>query len=290
MATPIKIREVERCVWFRGPYIFFYNGNCKGYNSTLVTKMNEMANKYPSLKVHVIDWQEKKMINHLTKDEEMNKVSLYFEKKLEDEVLCPDDDRINQLFKKAIDFFNINIDKSVQKAGSKILKNINSPDVTKIEYLSVERQEFLKNQKQWTLNQKIIFKEEKKEAEILTGSKKIPILENNTNSIFIKEANDIKVDCLPIKTNILKRKATIISSTKDLNREMNITKLPNGLVLPHSQSCLLKNAKVQNNLRIILRKSIIKSKSPKSEEGQNKQFIGNSHPLNKRFRTKSPQK
>lgn len=241
MAKQIEMKNAERCIWDIGPYIFFYNGNCSGYNLKLVAKMNAMAKKYPSLKVREIDWRKKKKAHPLTPDEDLNKVSIYFQHKLEDEVLSPDEDTIKELFKKAIDFFNISIDIRIEKIGSRIFSDLKPPLIAKEEIIPNERQSiYLKNQKRRLLDQKLHFKEES----ILLSEQKI-------DYVVKKETQKTKEHGNPIKRIKLERELVNSSPSKKWYHDVNITELPCELFRPSPTKFSLKNIEILNSVKRI---------------------------------------
>lgn len=117
MSKKVNLYRLDYYLWHPGPYIIFYNGDCTGYNDELVKNMNTMAAKYPALQVFELSWEEKKTYTVGVEDEVMNTVFLYSHGQLREREFYPDKNKIDDIFKKAIDFYNQNIENRIKKMG-----------------------------------------------------------------------------------------------------------------------------------------------------------------------------
>lgn len=61
------------------------------------------------IKVHEIDWLKRKILHPFTQQNEMNTISIYFQKILQKGVLCPNEDKICDIFEMDVGFYNIGI-------------------------------------------------------------------------------------------------------------------------------------------------------------------------------------
>lgn len=123
MAKLIEAKSLDRIIWRTGPYVYFYDGKCSGYNKTLVDNMNRMATNHPDLKVFVIDWMKKREFFSYAPDDQMNAVYLFFDGKQIERIYYPNLSNINHLFEKAVQFYNQNIDRRIKNIGSQRMTN-----------------------------------------------------------------------------------------------------------------------------------------------------------------------
>lgn len=119
MAITVDPKNIYRRISHYGPYIFFYNGNCPGFNKSMVEYMNKMASEHPYLCVFQMDWQKYTSYRPDKQIEEIYKVYLYCNNKKEDEKLMPDKKAINEIFGKAIVFHNKKVDIRAKNIGKK---------------------------------------------------------------------------------------------------------------------------------------------------------------------------
>lgn len=242
-------KTADKCIWYNGPYVFFYDGHCDGFNKELVRKMNKMASKYPLLKVHVIDWQKKKIINPFIKDEEMNKISLYFERNLKEEKIYPDEKGIYDLFKKAIDFYNKNIKDKANNVGIKISQKVNNFSDNNLysKHMLNTKMSHLKWQKKYILSQLMEFKEEKKfhKTENKTSSP-LECVKNNKHRRRNHKENLIYKSINKRKLNL---ELKSISASKEWFCDVKMTDLPCDLFQEISTQNEVKSVEIQNYLK-----------------------------------------
>lgn len=238
MARVIEPKIADLCKWHTGPYIFFYNGQCDGYNYYLVSKMNEMARKYQMIKVHQIDWSKRKCINPMTPNVEMNTVFIYFRKRLEDAVLCPNKDKIDNIFKKAVNFYNINIKDKASKVGTKSPRYNNSNPGMANNNISKRRMCLNECQKRYILKQQIEYIDDQH----VTVST-VPEISN-----FQKKKNNIYETPLDKITNIGSKidkfEIPVVVSSNKWYSDVTNTELPFDIFQTTSTSDLSQNIKI----------------------------------------------
>lgn len=119
MVRKIHVKYINQYIWRSGPYIVFFNGLYEGYNKELVINMLNMANTYPLLEVFEIEWSNKKMFDPSTSNEVLDTIYMYSHGTIIKEVFKPNQNQINEFFKKAIAVYNKNLERLAMKIGSK---------------------------------------------------------------------------------------------------------------------------------------------------------------------------
>lgn len=119
MAKLISMKALERHLRYRGPYIFFYDKKSGKKNAEIIEHMNIMANKYSKLKVFIVIWEDKKKFLLSKLLTEGDKIYLYYLGLIREMIYLPDTQKINELFFKAIEFFNDNIERKAQNIGKR---------------------------------------------------------------------------------------------------------------------------------------------------------------------------
>lgn len=117
----IKLEPIKLSVylWRWGPFIYFFNGECRGPNEEIVKYMNAMACVYPKLKVFEIQW--KKQISRFPKTpfENLNKIYLYFDGLERMNETKPNENQIRNIFNTAVEFHNLKIERLANNVGTK---------------------------------------------------------------------------------------------------------------------------------------------------------------------------
>lgn len=251
--------------------------------------MNKMAAKYPQIKVYEINWGKKKMTHPITPDEEMNSISLYFQKNLRYKVSCPNDDEINNFFRKAIDYFNINIDNRVKNVGLRVIQGLKHLSVTKEEQLSVERRYELDSQRKRLLNQKITFKEEN--LEIPREDTNISTVENNKNPLIRKEKQCIKINNETAHNKISEKASIYIESSNVKYHDVKINHLPYDKFEEIPNAFPSKNIAISNfrKRKTSSSRNMFKPKSPNDDKIQIEPCAINQSNFNKNIIIITPQ-
>lgn len=118
MAEKICTTVLERYLNRKGPYVYFYDGNCEGLNETIVKYSNEMASKFPQIKVFQIDWLQAIRNHPYIQQSDMNKLFLIFNGQKVEEKQITDIETINYVFKRAVETYNMNITRRAKNLGS----------------------------------------------------------------------------------------------------------------------------------------------------------------------------
>lgn len=109
MVIKEKAEKLKYYLCHQGPYIYFYNGIGE-VNKKIVEKMNILSSKFSKLSVIEISWESQKKYKQSTSLCEMNTVFLYNCSKLISKAYIPNEDKIIEIFQKAINFYNIHIE------------------------------------------------------------------------------------------------------------------------------------------------------------------------------------
>lgn len=120
MIVKINPKKLWRYLWHKGPFIYFYREDSIEDNLHIVKNIKLMAEKYPDLKVLEINWQEQIRINHCTSLKVLNQVHLYYNNELILRKQNPNRNEIEEIFDRAIECYNNNIDILAQKINFKI--------------------------------------------------------------------------------------------------------------------------------------------------------------------------
>lgn len=221
MVEKIDHTKLSFHLWRTGPYIHFFNGNCEGFNKELVTIMNKMAVKYYCIKIFEIDWKKKKEDAPIIPDVVMDTIYMHFQGRLTDELLRPNKTQINELLKKAVDFYNEHIEILSKNVG---IRNRHK----RIENIPSNKKEsgydYIQHKRKLLLKKKIFFKNGK-----ITSLMKIQndlISEKNKNNpIQIKKTIN-KVTEPQIKKKYNKNTKTIFNLSQEWFCDVEITELP----------------------------------------------------------------
>lgn len=111
MIKTIHPEKLNRYLWHPGPYIVFYTGNDHEYSHKMDENMKKMSLNYPKLTVFEIRWPDQKSVTPQTYSHLMNYVYLYYECNLKLKYFKPNENEIFALFREAIKYHNINIEK-----------------------------------------------------------------------------------------------------------------------------------------------------------------------------------
>lgn len=120
MARKITAPKIDRFLWRNGLYIYFYDGNCEGLNSTIVNNMNQMAKKYEMMNVFSVDWQSKIIRSPFTPIQEMNTICLYFDGIEKERIYMPDKTAICEFFKRGVGYFNYHMQRRAESLGKRL--------------------------------------------------------------------------------------------------------------------------------------------------------------------------
>lgn len=123
MAELVDMVRLSTFINRNGPYIYYYDGKCGGFNHEVVTKAYILACKFPQIKVFQVDWQDKIRSHPSTQPCEMNTISLLFLGRLVEKKIILDLSDIDSIFKKAIECYNENIERRIKNQG------INIPEI-----------------------------------------------------------------------------------------------------------------------------------------------------------------
>lgn len=123
MAELLEYNSLKRYIWRPGPYIYYYDNKKERKNQDIVDYVDEMACKFSTLKVFKIDWCEKVMNKNFISPDEINKIYLYFEGRKKEELFIDNRETIDYLFYKAIEYYNIHVEKKVANLGSRPFSN-----------------------------------------------------------------------------------------------------------------------------------------------------------------------
>lgn len=169
-----------------GPHLYYFNEKCEGGNDEIVKKIESMAFKYPSLSILEIIFDENSIINLCLKSEDVNKVTLYYDRRHILTLDKPNENEIKDIFNKFIECYNDRCDRLAANVGSKSHinpknNNINNPKEKSISLKTLRQQRY--DIKKY-LNAKIKISDEK-------NSNKIDELNNLEN--FIKKMGYKKI-------------------------------------------------------------------------------------------------
>lgn len=117
MLISIKPNKLKSYLWHLGPYLYFYNNSGDEVNQKIVYKMREMAYKYSKIVVLEIDWNVKLLFDHNFNTDIINHVFVYFKGKLKEIFKNPNENAIEEIFEKAIYFFNENMEIKSKNVG-----------------------------------------------------------------------------------------------------------------------------------------------------------------------------
>lgn len=118
--TPSRIRQF---LSKRGPYVYYFNGECQGLNKDLVNHMHEFYKKIKDITFLEIKWKEYKQFRNIKSDEEMNYLYAYYNGL---EKYCEKNPELKNLeifFIKCIDLLQKTIEESIKNIGSRTLCN-----------------------------------------------------------------------------------------------------------------------------------------------------------------------
>lgn len=233
MSKSIDAKDLYFHIWRQGPYIIFYNGKCEGYNSELVSQMNKMSFLNPKLHVFEIDWKNQKDIHPSLEICVMNTVYLHYKGKEEYKEFCPNEEKINKLFKKAVDLYNLNIETKAKNTGSICLENNKSKQTIKDKHLLNRRLTLIKYRKKSILRKIIEFHEDKIEnhleirnnSDSIKKTNRVPKIEKKTKKLLLPSINNLEM------------KSKIIPSKQAWFQNVQVTDLPSDLL----QSNLILN-------------------------------------------------
>lgn len=161
MAIFIGIQGLGQYLHRRGPYLYFYDGKCKGINEEIVKHSNEISLQFKMLKVFQVDWLDKRGQYPFTPKEEMNTMYLYYDGLKVEEKHNPDKQTIEYLFLKAVEYFNLNLDRKIANIGSKpFLINKNEQPILRKKLID---QKLPERKRRWLLRKKIILSDDNSE-------------------------------------------------------------------------------------------------------------------------------
>lgn len=118
MAKITDPRNLDRQLLHYGPYIYFYNAYCHGFNKSMVECVKKLSSEYPAIIVYELNWAKYSDYRPATSIEEIYKVYLVCDKKKE-EWFMPDKTTMNEIFGKAIQLYNKNLEFRAKNVGSK---------------------------------------------------------------------------------------------------------------------------------------------------------------------------
>lgn len=198
MAQKKSFIGLQHYLWRSGPFIIFYNSRCSGYNQELVKYMNFMAAKYPALQIFEIDWEEKKFYNAGTIDEDMNTVYIHSRSAIKAAEFCPDRNKINELFKKAICYYNKNLENRAMNIGSRGKRFNNNLPKLSLQPPNESEKKKLESRRKSILKKRITYRrdsflssEENEKCKISKNNRKAELLNQiNKNDVFTR--NDSK--------------------------------------------------------------------------------------------------
>lgn len=122
MIIPIEPRILSRYLNRDGPFIYFFIG--KGENNITIKKIiYEFSQQYSLLKIFEIDFEKYRKIFVNTTESDMNRIYLYANGLLIEDKYLPNENAILEIFKKAIEFHNQNMDNRAWKQGKNSLIN-----------------------------------------------------------------------------------------------------------------------------------------------------------------------
>lgn len=236
MAVSIDRLNLDRILWCHGPYFYFYSG-IGDENSSIVKKMNFMAEKFINIKVFSLSWESQIKKSPKTKIQDMNTVFLYCEGLLKQQEYLPNAKTIIVMYENAIKYFNAYMDIRVQRIGStplkdkSTIKNISHKDYlikTKIYNCHIRSKKRNLLQKKIIIANDLIFLENiLSKIESSENINEICINDNGIHNIKISH-NQINIADTPInslKTNLNNDKSDIVYSeinSKFLNKNNSV--------------------------------------------------------------------
>lgn len=262
MAKEIDPSKLHDHLWRTGPYICFYETKNDEFNLKLVDYVNKMAKTYPDLKIFIVNWKKKRDFNPYTPDEEMNTIYLFFDGNEIEKMYCPNHLKINQLFEKAVNYYNQNIDRRIENVGSIIMReNLKETDIlgNTTNYLSKSDIGKIRRRISWLKGKKIKFIYD--QTLDFTEDKKEQLFNNSVNIESKCCKNKCEYACLD--TEIFKNFKEIPQS-KMWYQEVKMTELPSEFLIEEPEAILpqkyeLQNDVLNNNLFLSNQKSIPES-------------------------------
>lgn len=196
MAKTLDPRDFNRKVSYNSPLIYFYYSDIPSFDRSIFDYMNKLATEYPDLRVFMINWEIHLKYFALKPSEEIYKVYLYFNNKLYDEKFKPDKKEMNEIFKKAIQLFNLYAEIKANNIGTKAMNiKLNGVDDSYERKLK-RRLDINERIKRKILETRIVFKHSIDESETMNIKKEIlskndRIFKNDQQSNDSKNTNEI---------------------------------------------------------------------------------------------------
>lgn len=189
-----------RRLYHYGPYIYFYTNSFIGADKSIEMYINKMSSKYPDLQVFSIDWRKYCDYYGRESTKLINKVFLHCKNQIVDERFMTDTKEIDEIFKKAIELYNINVENKAKNIGTRAInvKLYGKDDSYKLELKKRMKINDCKRRKM--LESKIFYKNDMDQPEnenikneCLSKNEGILIydkFQKNENSLeFLKETN-----------------------------------------------------------------------------------------------------
>lgn len=128
MSKKIHPKSLRINLWRPGPYLVFFSGKHKDINPIVVENIKEIAKRYQFIIVLEVDWEEYVEYELKVSSDEMKNILVYFKGKIEICEKYPDAYKIEQIFQKCQEFFNIALE---EKNSHKLEFRKNFYDSTK---------------------------------------------------------------------------------------------------------------------------------------------------------------
>lgn len=117
MSKLIEAGKLQNYLWREGPYIYYYNGDKRGFDQHLFHLMNCKAKIYKFITIFHIDFADQIKTYPYALSDIMEYIYLYYEGTLRLKSRTKDEKLIEEIFKMAINFHS----KSFAKRGKKIV-------------------------------------------------------------------------------------------------------------------------------------------------------------------------
>lgn len=279
----------------QGPFIVFCNGKCDGFNKDLTFYIYNISFQNPKLSILEVDWEKQRGFGPTEHDKIMNTVLLYYRGQVVKELNYPDKDKTINIFQKAIDFYNLNIENTARIIVQENRRKFNfAPIPGHIDLCSMENH-FGFSCMNSILNQKI--KLNKIENLTQLNSQNCSETQTDENIVLDKEPefplivvkSDIKNEHMSFSKPVDNKLEIYSSKEEDINQKFvnNLTKkvfdqmkyinqIHNNMISESvqkppkcknnlSDNCLMDQSKINKNKRI----KVLKKVNPKNR-GLNK--------------------
>lgn len=249
MILNIPPERLHRYLRHNGPYIFFYNRKDEKENIRIVNNMRKFASMFSKLTVFEIEMKDT-IINTKIGINIFNEVFLYFRSKLKDKKQNPNEKEIEEIFEKAIIYYNQNLESKIKKSAPKsIYFQVNeNVDLNKYDNIGIKKyKKYRERRKKFLMKNKIIFSDKNKSS--YSYNKTYPSIMNITANDNCNVKSEIQKDNCQSKDEFIYKFDNFVSFSQPWFYDVEITDSPTELIF--DETFEVKNVKKSNQSKNI---------------------------------------